>query len=523
MTKDEFDKLSKEERSAWCAGNFPDFCRYALGYGDMNGIHDEICLTLQFDEHKSKMFLMPRNTFKSSVITCGYALFQLLHDPNLRVLIYSDSSSKAEGFLTDIKNHIEGKARNSLFRTLYGSWETTPHTGKWNDSQIVIRPRTESRKEPSIDTAGIETSKVGAHYDIIFFDDIVTDLNTTTKAQMDKTYQCYQKALSLLKPGGLIVIVGTRWAFGEAHGRIIDENKDNPTFKIVIKKAYELKEGVKAYNFADCGEESLTPEFLEDKRKKLGMQFFSCLYLNNPASDETAVFKADNFHFFHNVNTDNLYKVCTVDPAGEGEDFTAITVCGYDAIRRMYVLDLVNDHLKPSQIVDKIIYLSYKWKFTKLGVETNTFKGMLEDDIKKAVEKERLKDNFTDFSTELFVSSCRKGEGKHARILALEPIHERGMMYFRGNNLDNLPGIYSDLAEQMLQYTYDGGKSKHDDLVDALSFQVKLMRAGYKAEDTGPEKGSLAWMELDEFNKFQRLNRRLPRSIRKKMELVFQD
>lgn len=523
MIKESFNELSIEEKSAWCAGNFPDFCRYALGYHEMNSIHDEVCLVLQFDEHKSKMFLLPRNTFKSSVITCGYALFYLKKNPNKRILIYSDSATKASGFLTDIKNHIEGKARNSIFKDLYGDWATSPYTGKWNDSQIIISERSESRKEPSIDTAGIETSRVGQHYDLILFDDIVTDINTTTKAQMDKVYECYQKSLSLLKPNGDIVIVGTRWTFGDAYGRIIEENKDNPTFRVFIKKAYEESNGEKIYNFADCGEESLTPAFLEDKRKKLGNHFFSCLYMNSPASDDTVVFKSSNFKFFDSISTDSLYITATVDPAGEGEDFTAITVVGFDNEKKMYVLDLVNAHLKPSQIVQKIIELSYKWKFVKLGIETNTFRGMLEDDVKNARDEERNRDNssFQDFSIELFTSTCKKGEGKHSRILSLEPIHERGEIFLRGKNIDSLTGVYSELATQMLQYTYDGGKSPHDDLLDALAFQVKLMRSGGKAEVVRYEKNSLAWFEMQEYEKVMKLNRRVPRSLRKSFELSF--
>src|SRR3990167_9922765 len=128
------------------------------------------------------------------------------------------------------------------------------HKGKWNESQIVISKRTSAFVESSVDTSGIESSKVGLHFDRIFFDDIVSDLNVTTKAQMDKVYDCYKKSLSLLKPGGDIILCGTRWAHGDAYGRIINENKGN--FSIFIKN--DLEDNGKEYPFSDAG---LTREF----------------------------------------------------------------------------------------------------------------------------------------------------------------------------------------------------------------------------------------------------------------------
>ena len=114
------------------------------------------------------------------------------------------------------------------------------HKDKWNESQINVSIRKEAHVEPSVDTGGIETSKVGMHYDLIFFDDIVSDVNVTTKAQMDKVHECYKKSLSLLKPGGDIIVTGTRWHFNDAYGRIIDDNKerDMDEFSLYFNQFY---------------------------------------------------------------------------------------------------------------------------------------------------------------------------------------------------------------------------------------------------------------------------------------------
>src|SRR3990167_10662300 len=442
-----------------------------IGFSDICKEHTGLCRFLQFDAHKFKLILMPRFSLKSCIVTQGYSLWKLIKNPNNRVLIYSDSATKSQGFLQGIKNHIYGDAPNSSFREYFPSWETDPHKGKWNESQIVVRTRTFAHVEPTVDTGGIESSKVGMHYDIIIFDDIVSDLNVTTKSQMDKVYDCYKKSLSLLKPGGEVIIVGTRWHFGDAYGRILNENQGN--FGIFIQSAED--KGI--YPFESIG---LTKEFLEQQKKEQGSYIYSCLYKNSPVDDSTALFKYTDFNFYgdiRNIDHEKLFMTCTCDTAGDGEDFTGITVVGTDSDLNMYILDCINEHFKPNQIVAEIIRLSYKWRFQKFGIDKNMYEGMLEREIQLAADEERKNKKFKLFSTEIFTASAKRGEGKHVRILAVQPYHERGALRFPGKDVEGLKGAFSELAFQMLQYT-PSHRPLHDDILDSLAYHIKLIRVG---------------------------------------------
>src|SRR3990172_6137156 len=260
MTESEFTHFYTK-----CMEDYHFFAQMVLGHVDMNDEHLDLCRFLEKDS-KSKLILMPRYTFKSCIITQGCTLWKLLHNPDNRILIYSDSATKAQNFLLGIKNHIEGKTGRSRFREFFSGWETTSLKGKWNDSQINISLRKAGSVEPSVDTGGIETSKVGMHYDIIIFDDIVSDLNVTTKSQIDKVHDCYKKSLSLLVPGGKVLILGTRWHFGDCYGRIIKEDDDKKIFSIFIRKAENNGE----LFFDDIGGSSLTKEFLEQQKSEQG-------------------------------------------------------------------------------------------------------------------------------------------------------------------------------------------------------------------------------------------------------------
>lgn len=254
----------------WCK-YLLSFCVDVLGYHDLNDEHVELCRQLE-SAHKNKMVLMPRYTFKSCIATEGYSLWRLAKNVNLRILIYSDASTKAEGFLGEVVNHILGRVETSRFKEMFGEWEHKDKSLAWNRSQVIIKPRTSGQKEPSIDTSGIESSKTGCHYDVIIFDDIVSETNVTTKSQMDKVSECYKKSLSLLKPGGDVVMVGTRWHFGDLYGRLIAENKQTKLFNIFIRSAYKGEK----YFFNNIGPESLTPERLQLLKNQQGTRVFSC-------------------------------------------------------------------------------------------------------------------------------------------------------------------------------------------------------------------------------------------------------
>lgn len=486
-----------------------------LGFKDLTETHKDLCGFLVRGK-KSKIILMPRYSFKSGLITIGWSLWRLVRNPNLRILIYSDSGDKAKGFLAGIKNHIEGKAAGSKFREMYPRWETDAHKGKWNDSEIVVSTRKQAFVEPNVDTGGIETSKIGKHYDIIIFDDIVSDLNTTTKFQMDKVYDCYKKALSLLKPDGEIIIVGTRWHYGDAYGRIIADNREKGNFDEFIKDAEERVEG--KLIFEGIG---LDEKFLEYQRSEQGSYFYSCLYRNSPCDDETALFKVDNFKYYE--PSPNLHKdffiTCTCDPAGEGEDFTAITVVGTDNRKNLYVLDAVNEHLKPHQIINKIINLNYKWSFNKFSIEKNFFQGMLESELKKAVDEERKNQLFKPFSVDTFMSTVARRT--HTMILALQPFQERGAIFLPGKSFEQLSKVFSELAFQMIQFTIDGSKSPRDDLLKSLAFHVPIIREGGEKKEEGPPPSSAAAYELEWYNRLTSRRSRIPSKYRKNIKMAF--
>ena len=481
------------------ASNLYLFCREVLGFADMNAQHQALCDFMQH-ETKPKIVLTPRYTFKSSVATDGYILWRLLRNDSLRVLIYSDSVERAQARLTEIKNHLLGLKRGSTFRQLYGPWEIDPKKGFWNQAAITIRPRQTAHAEPSIDTAGLESSKVGAHYDLIIFDDMVTRENTTTKDLMDKVYACYQASRSLLRPGGDIVIVGTFWHFGDMYRRLLAENDATHQFAVFLRDAEVSPEG-DPYPYASIG---LTKPFLAEQKASQGSLLYSCLYRLSPQDDEAAIFKHKDFRFYPPVVSSEairrwratLYITCVLDaippPTSDRGDDAAILVVGTDAEHRMYLLDGVAGRLTPDQQLDEVFSLHAQWTFKQFGLETNAFQRMLKTSLEERLRQARKAPTWQPFSIREFQGTTQGN--KEQRIQGLQPWHEQGMILFPGERLETLHGLWSQLAFQMLQFPH----SAKDDLLDALAYHLQLVQRGTTPTPTPTYPyTSAAWYERE--------------------------
>ena len=518
--------------------SFPYFCRELLGYTDMirrkdalvpGYSHDELCEFLTDDPAQFKLILWPRHTFKSYIATIGYTLWRLATNPNLRFLVVCDTNEKAEGFLLGMKNHLEGKIAGSLFRTVYGDWTVDPKRGVYNQQAMVVRVRTKAQVEPSVDTAGIETSKTGKHYDVIVFDDLVSEKNITTPELMQKVKDVRKKYLSILKPGGQIIMPGTRWHYGDAYGEIVAQEEEHvkqgrpKVFATCVRSAEVVVGDQTIYPFSRMGEHSLTKERLALLQSEQGTYVFSCLYLNSPTDDATAFFKLGNFAWYTpDTLPTGLYITAALDPIPPSDqtkgDDAALTIVGHDTERNMYVRDIVAGRLQPSEQIDALFALHQRWGIRALAVETNHWQKTLLKDIEVRVAQERkVNPNFRLFHVEPITRGS--ANSKHQDIRGLQPYHERRAIRLPGTRYELLMGVWQKLAMQMTQYP----NAPHDDVLDSLSMHLHVQQAGTATPivQTLPYT-SAAWFEREQQKEEMVVMARRPRWQRRPLpELAF--
>lgn len=205
-----------------------------LGFEDITTFtHGPIIRALEGPQPR-KIICVPRGTFKSSITSIAYPIWLLINNPNLRIMIDSELYTNSTLYLREIKNRM----LSEKFVTVFGDWRTTI----WNESEILIKPRTKNVKEPSIMVAAIGTTKVGVHVDTIIADDYNSPNNSSTPEQRKKVIDHYKYNQSILEPDGTYVVVGTRYAEEDMIGWLLKNELGLKTLDHL--KQFQKKDGV---------------------------------------------------------------------------------------------------------------------------------------------------------------------------------------------------------------------------------------------------------------------------------------
>lgn len=200
--------------------NLRGLCFHGLGMKKWdNNLHGWVQNALE-SPGKEKLFLLPRGHLKTSIITVGWSIQQVLRDPNKRILINNAVWDNARSILSQISGYLTDR---SALPDVFGPFKNS--RVRWTRDEIEVAQKTKgTTKEATFETAGVESAKTGNHYDIIINDDIVVRENVTTGDQIEKVKNFHRDCYALLDPGGMMVNVGTRWAMGDLYGSIINGN-----------------------------------------------------------------------------------------------------------------------------------------------------------------------------------------------------------------------------------------------------------------------------------------------------------
>ncbi len=426
-----------------------------LGYPPTDEIHREIAeflasVTAPDGLHRA-LLLIPRGHLKSTEVTVCWTIQQILNNPNIRILISTGYLENSKSFLREIKSHFE---RSERLRALFG--DLVNADDKWTETQVVVKTRTEIRKEPTIQVSSVDKSVVSQHYDLIIGDDLVNRENINTKEQRQKVQLYYKDLYDLVEPGGSMVFIGTRWHFDDLYGRIIRDNEQNRSFAVFVRTVWKDQEKrVPLFPL------KFTPEYIDSLRRDKGPYEFSSQYMNNPTDDENADFKREW------VRIDDLFRLeavplavyVTIDPAmtkSETADYTGIVVNGVDATGAWRILRAYRKRMDPAELIDEIFFLHglYSSRLRRMGIEKTAYTVGLRQSIQnEMIRRKRFFD---------IVEVEHRQRNKETRIRALVPRFESGRI--------TLSEYAADLVEELLAFP----RAEHEDTLDALAYQLDL-------------------------------------------------
>jgi len=204
--------------------SFPDFCEqfldaklfeHQLDWLDLIEGREPSWLPpgITYDPGDPKRVLInvPPEHAKSTTITTNYVLYNIVTNPNARVIIVSKTQGMARKFLGAIKTRLSHPAYIKL-QTAFG-----PNGGykadatQWSADMIYLGTgRDSGEKDPTVQALGFGSQIYGARADLIILDDVVMNSNAH---EWEKQIEWLQKeVITRLGRHGKLLIVGTRVA-----------------------------------------------------------------------------------------------------------------------------------------------------------------------------------------------------------------------------------------------------------------------------------------------------------------------
>lgn len=425
-----------------CCSDLKYLCREILDMKDWDICHDDLESWYKVNSaRRYKLVLMPRSHLKTSILTIGKTIQDILINPDVKILIASAVWNNSRAMLSEIKEYLMTK---SVLPRLFGWFQSK----KWTTEEIIINQRQRADKTPTIDTSGIDKVLTSHHYDIIRADDLVTRENVTTKDQIDKVIAHFRDLLKLLSPGGALEIIGSRWHDADLYSYILKELSGDKIddFSCYRRAAIENGKVIFPKKFSD--------EKLADLRSKLGTYEFASNYLEECVSAESQHFKPP-IRYWTDLGMTPAHTI-TVDLAISEEqdaDYTVVMDTARIGSGQLCVVEYARGRFTPKETLDKIFEFVLKFKAKRVGIESVAYQKalcyLLEDERKK---------RGMNFET-IPISQTRD---KFMRVMALQPLWESGNLLLRQG--------MNELEEEMLRFPV----SEHDDLCDALAMSLQM-------------------------------------------------
>lgn len=164
--------------------------------------------------------LYPREHGKSQTGTTDIPAWKICDDPNVRILLMSETAGQAKDILTQLKGTLgveDGEIIDGSVADHYGL-EVKQDTRK-----KLTFERDMAHREPTVRAAGFDTGVTGGHYDLLIFDDIVSWKTQRTEGRRNKAWQQFSDYSQNLGSKGesVYLVLGTRKHPEDIYDRMI--------------------------------------------------------------------------------------------------------------------------------------------------------------------------------------------------------------------------------------------------------------------------------------------------------------
>lgn len=403
----------------------------------------------------NRLDLWAREHYKSTIITYGQTIRDILNDPEITVGIFSHTKPIARAFLRQIKKELEDNERlKFLFpEILYADCKKASN---WSEDKGITVKRKANPKEATVEAHGlVDGQPTSKHFNLLVYDDVVTRESVTTPEMIKKVTEAWELSLNLGAEGGRKRYIGTRYHF-------------NDTYKVMIDRGSAI---TRIHPATDNGKVDGQPVFLSkkslaDKRRDQGSFVFACQQLQNPKADDVQGFRKEDLRYY-NTEPDmygmNLYIL--VDPANEKKkksDYTAMWVVGLAPDRNYYIFDIVRDKMNLSERAEKLMELHRDYQPDGVAYEQYSIQADIQH-LEYLMEKRNYRFSITPVGGR--VSKNDRIRSALVPILEANRMYLPNVLYYTNYEGEKVDLVNSFILEELEPFPFGG----HDDLLDGLA------------------------------------------------------
>lgn len=404
--------------------------------------------------HENGVVLMPRGSAKTTWGNTIFLAWLIANNPDIRIGLISNTAKQSNDFSRAIRWTYEANERH---REIYGD---IVGRSKWTDVEwLRANSRLHGSKDVSCFSTGVGGATISKRFDIILCDDILDEENTLNIEQRDKVETWFWKTLKpCLMPGGVILVLGTRWAEDDLYQKLIDPpSKGGKGWPSMVRGALVRD--------ADGQEQSYWPSYwplpkLYNERTDMGSAMFACSYQNDISGLMAGnVFRREYFNYFDVLDPDKHYTIrMGVDLASserERADYTARATVAEDDFGNFYVLSVYRDKRETHHA--EFVYdgwMAYPG-MALVVVESQQFQSTLIQALMQDYPRIPVEGKKSD------VDKVTRARAVAAKYEAHRVFHHRSLRD-------------SDFETELLSFP-----KGHDDMVDALGFAMDLGAGGF--------------------------------------------
>lgn len=397
--------------------------------------------------------LCARGHFKSSTITFGLTIQDILKNPEITVGIFSHTRPIAKAFLRQIMRELEG---NEVLHAAFPDilWGTDVRKApKWSEDDGIIVRRRSNPPEATVEAWGlVDGQPTSKHFQVLLYDDIVVEGSVTTPEMIEKTMRGLEQSYNLANEKFVRRFAGTRWHFNDAYRTVIDRGT------AIARERPGTDDGTETGNPVFWSR-----EMMAQKRRDMGPYTFAAQILLNPKADSLKGFRREWLRHYTTLpkKTNNYILVDPASSKKKGSDYTAMWVIGLGKDGNYYALDMVRDRLTLTERVERLMRLHRKWEPLQVRYEKYGAQADIEH-IKTEQDKQGY--NFDIIE----VGGQTKKEDRIGRLI---PLFEQGKIYLpKSLHVTDYQKTVVDLVHEFIESEFmPFPVGVHDDMLDSLA------------------------------------------------------